>query len=254
MTLENFRKIRITLDDVNKPILRKIMAKEGDFNGRELELQIIDGHEFAELKNATVTLYWKHLAMGNSGNKNFLAVDRSKGIFSVTYPEAMLNAGNVLAYVSISMPGRVIPTTDFIITVEGSGFDAVAAVASNDFQALNEALLQIKQYQAQIDSIKAGLIRQGENLIGSERTKFEQLFNEIQPKMDGLEQQFNDAMANLTVDSEVITGRTSTVTGDNYTTVGKRLDEMETMTVLGNRKAYFEIKNGQPRLKLEEIE
>lgn len=253
MTLENFRKIRITLDDVNKPILRKIMAKEGDFNGRELELQIIDGHEFAELKNATVTLYWKHLAMGNSGNKNFLAVDRAKGIFSVTYPEAMLNAGNVLAYVSITMPGRVIPTTDFIITVEGSGFDAVAAVASNDFQALNEALLQINQYQAQIDSIKADLVRQGENLIGSERTKFEQLFNEIKPQMDGLEQQFNDAMANLTVDSEVITGRTSTVTGDSYGTVGKRLDEMETMTVLGNHKAYFEIKDGRPRLRLEEI-
>lgn len=253
MSLENFRKIRITLNDVNKPILRKIVAKEGDSNGRELELQIIDGHEYPELANATVTLYWKHLAMGNSGNKNFTAVDRSKGIFSVTYPEAMLNAGNVLAYVSISMPGRVIPTVDFIITVEGSGFDAVAAVASNDFQALNDALRQVSQYQAQIDDILDDLRRQGENLVGSERTRFEQLFNEIQPQMDGLEQQFNDAMANLTQDSEVIAGRTSTTTGESYSTIGKRLDEMEVMTVLENHKAYFEIKDGRPRLRLEEI-
>ena len=56
-----------------------------------------------------------------------------------------------------------------------------------------------------------------------------------------------------TMYSEVTAGRTSTVTGDSYATVGNRLDEMETMTVIGNHKAYFEIKDGRPRLRLEEI-
>ena len=56
-----------------------------------------------------------------------------------------------------------------------------------------------------------------------------------------------------TMYSEVTAGRTSTVTGDSYSTIGKRLDEMETMTVIGNHKAYFEIKDGRPRLRLEEI-
>lgn len=253
MTLENFRKVRIELDHVNKPTFKKIVAKEGDWNGRELEVQIINGHQFENLANATVTLYWKHLALGNSGNKNFEAVDRSKGVFKVAYPEAMLSAGNVLAHIAITVPGRNIPNVNFIIKVEGSGFDAVAAVASNDFQALNEALLQVKQYQAEIDGIKADLRNQGQSLIGQERAKFEQLFNEIRPQMDGLEKQFNDAMANLTQDSEVISGRTSTVTGDSYSSIGKRLDEMEVMTVLENQKAYFEIEDGRPRLRLEEF-
>lgn len=253
MALDNFRKIQIILNRADEPIYRKLIASEGDRNGRELEVQLTNHYVLADLPGVKLRLYWKHSKLGNQGIEPFQAVDSSKGLFKVTYPNTMLNVGNVNCSIEIQDGNKFTRTRTFTVLVEGSGFNAQTAIASDDYQALNEALIKIQKYQTQIDSIKADLVRQGENLIGSERTKFEQLFNEIQPQMDGLEQQFNDAMANLTQDSEVIAGRTSTTTGESYSTIGKRLDEMEVMTVLENHKAYFEIKDGRPRLRLEEI-
>lgn len=253
MSLENFRKIRIALHDSNDPVLRKLVAKEGDRNGRELEVQLTNRNVLENQTGVTLQFYWHNLRVGNQGIKKFNTVDSSRGLFKVAYPDSMLNAGNVSCYVQIQDGQKITNTRTFTVLVEGSGFDAQTVIASDDYQALNDALIEVNRYQSQISDILDDLKRQGDNLRESERIKFEQLFNDIRPQIDGLEQQFNDAVANLTQDSEVITARTSTETGDSYASLGARLDEVETMTVLGSHKGYFEMDNGQPRIRLEEI-
>lgn len=253
MTLENFRKIRITLHESNAPVLRKLIAKEGDRDGRELEIQLINRSVLENQSDVSLRFYWRNLRMGNQGIENFDVVDRSEGLFKVAYPTSMLNAGNVSCYVQIIDGQKITNTRTFTVLVEGSSFDAQTVIASDDYQALNDALIEVNRYQTQISNILDDLKSKGDNLRESERTRFEQLFNDFAPKIDGLQTQFNEAVANLTQDSEVITARTSTETGDSYDSLGARLDEVETMTVLGSHKGYFEIENGQPRIRLEEI-
>lgn len=261
MSLENFRKLRIVLDHIDRPIYQKTVAKEGDSNGRELEVQLVNLNVLENLSGVNLVLYWKNLAVGNQGDKDFEAVDRKKGKFRISYPEAMLNKGYVTCYVSVQQDGdKIMNTLNFTVEVEGSGYDANAAIASDDFQAMNDALLRINKYQADIDRIKNEIISAGDDLISSEKSRIRDILKDVKPKIEGLESQFNDAVANLTEDSEIITGRSSTVTGESYDTIGNRMDGMEERQLANNldsnkkHEVFLEIKDGQPRLKLEEIE
>lgn len=258
--LENFRKLRITLSRANEAVYRKIIAKEGDVNGRELEVQLINNGIVEDLSAINLRLDWKNLTAGNSGMHTFEAVDKSKGLFKISYPPSMLNKGSVTASIAI-MEGskRITNTRNFTIIVEKSGVDAQTVIASDDFQALNDALIQINKYQAQIDGIKADIRADADDLIESERIRIGKILDEIEPRLDGLESQLDDAISNVTVDSEVITARSSTATGKNYTTLSNRLDDTEETNLLKNldtnKKSIIslEIKNGQPRLRMEEI-
>lgn len=253
MALQNFNKISISLHNANDPIMKKLFAKEGDRNGRELEVQLNDGHSLQSANNLNLRLYWKHLAQGNQGIEPFEKDDNGDGLFNVTYPDSMMNAGNVEAWIQIQDGSKLIGSVNVLIVIQGSGFDAMAVVASDDYKALNDALNEVNRWQSQIDVIKNNLQQQADALLRGEEAKFDALEAEYRNTIDGLRTQFNDAVANLTVDSELITARTSTETGDSYETVGERLDEIETMIVLENHKAYFELANGRPRLRLEEI-
>lgn len=147
MSFNKFNKVEIILRDANEPILRKLFAKEGDYNGRELQVKIIDGGAVKDLSNLSLRLYWKHLNMKNQGIEPFDATDASKGVFEVTYPNNMMNEGNVLVWIQIYNNDTLIGTPNTIIEVEGSGFDAVAAVASDDYKALNDALLRVEHIE-----------------------------------------------------------------------------------------------------------
>lgn len=259
MALENFRKMRITLTNANEAIYQKIVAKEGDTGGRVLEVQLIDGLQKESLSSVQVILRWKHLRHGTQGDANFQVVDASKGVFKVTYPEAMLLAGHVQAFIQINVGGDIISTRNFTIFVEGSGFDAQTAIASDDYQALNEALIEVNKYQSQIDSIKNNLQNQADALLRDEKAEFDDLQANYEPLLLGLQSQFDDVMANLTVDSELIAIRTSTTTGKSYSTASNRLDDMEDRQVVEDVDTEdrflmsLEVSNGTPRLKVEEI-
>lgn len=260
MTLENFRKMKVSLNGANRAVYKKLLAKEGDLNGRELEVQLVDGSMLEDLKDVELVLYWKNLSMGNQGDKYFDAVDRKKGIFKVSYPESMLNRGNVTCSIAIIQGGeRITNTLNFTVQVQGSGYGAQTAIASDDFQALNDALITVSKYQNEIDDILDSIIQAGDSLIATEKSRIRDILNAITPRIDGLESQFNDAVANVTSDSEVIVARSSTTTGESHGTIGKRMDGIEEMQVANNldtnkkHKVYLEVESGQPRLRLEEI-
>lgn len=232
MSLKNFRTIDIVWQHSKMRFMKKLRVASSDDRGRILSVQVAGGQQLSS--DAGLRLYWKNRDDTN-GFHDFQLVNAEQNIYEIYYPRDLLkNVGEVKAWLHLTDNTGSITSEYFFVTVF-EGIDLNGIEASDSMRALTDALVQINEYQANIDNILSGLEAEYANFTS------------------GLQIQFNDAMANLTQDSEVIAGRTSTTTGESYSTIGKRLDEMEVMTVLENHKAYFEIKDGRPRLRLEEI-
>ena len=163
-----------------------------------------------------VIFNWKHLQKGHSGNVYFEEEDVVKGKYVVAYPSQMLFAGIVTCYFTVIDGEKITNTKNVTLTVE-KGETGELIVAENDFSILQDALIQINQYQNEIDTIKADLINQVNNIIDTEQDKFDNLEANYAPQLQAVLAQFNDAMANLTIDSEVITARTSLATESTTT-------------------------------------
>ena len=258
MSLENFRRVDYRLDRANGYIPDNLFAKEGDYNGRELLVQLTDGGVETDTTGVQMIFNWKHLQKGHSGNVYFEEEDVVKGKYVVAYPSQMLFAGIVTCYFTVIDGEKITNTKNVTLTVE-KGETGELIVAENDFSILQQALIQINQYQNQIDNIKSDLIRQVDELLITEQTKFDELESNYAPQLHAVLQQFNDAMANLTQDSEVITARTSLATGINYDTLALILQAIENRQLVRNLDtgkeytAVLELSSGQPRLKIEEV-
>jgi hypothetical protein len=343
MSLENFRRVDYRLDRANDYIPDNLFAKEGDYDGRELVIQLTNDGTETDTTGVQVIFNWKHLQKGHSGNKYFDEIDLTKGIYKVTYPNEMLFAGYVTSWFTIVDHGKIINTKNNVpLTVE-KGETGELIVAENDFTILQQALIQINQYQNEIDTIKQGLIEQIDlfmankeqqltteinqllaqkealideqvalvevsrqniqatdqdlsmqasalinnktdeidqmitakqvllddlhslkeekldNLYATEKAELDQLEANYAPQLQAVLSQFNDAMANLTIDSEIITARTSLATGVSYDSLALILQAIENRQLfhdMDTGKEYittFEVSDGQPRLKIEEV-
>ncbi|TLQ08843.1 hypothetical protein FEZ48_02865 [Marinilactibacillus psychrotolerans] len=259
MSLENFRKASILLHKADDPILKRLVASEGEHDGRQLEVQLTNRYVLEAQRGVKLRLYWRHLRMGNQGITDFETKDVEKGLFIVSYPESMLNAGNVSCFVQVIDGHRITNTQTFTVVVEGSRFSAQTAIASDEYTALNDALIRLDNYQKDIDSIKQNLQSQADALISNEKAEFDQLQADYEPLLLGLQSQFDDVMANLTTDSELIAARSSNATGESYSTAGSRLDSIEKRQIVEDidtserHTVSLEIKGGMPRIKLEEV-
>lgn len=269
MALDSFRRVDFRLNKANDYIPDNFFAKEGDYNGRELVVQITNGSVVTETQGIQMILNWKHLNKGHSGNKYFEGLDITKGIYKVSYPTQMLFAGKVSCFITIVDNEKITNTRNFNLKVE-AGADGNLIVAENDFSILQQALIQINQYQNQIDNIKSDLIRQVDELLNTEQTKFDELYeNEKEefdylqanyaPLLQSLQSQFDNVIANVTVDSELIAVRSSGATGKSYDSAGTRIDDVENRQIIKNiddgniRVGFLEVENGRPRLRIEEV-
>lgn len=129
-------------------------AKEGDYNGRELVVQITNAGEIESQHDVSLNLGWRHNIVGNSGLTPFEEEDVSKGIFKIIYPNEMLSAGNVTAYIQIVENDKVINTRDFTIEVENNTLNARAIVLDDSFETLNKALTTVSQYDNRIENLE----------------------------------------------------------------------------------------------------
>lgn len=125
-------------------------AKEGDYNGRELVVQITDAGEVSNQNSVSLNLGWRHNSAGNSGLDPFSVVDASKGIFKINYPTEMLIAGDVTASIQILDGEKITLTRNFKITVEKNPISEDAIVSENSFSVLQEALKTVNQYDGRI--------------------------------------------------------------------------------------------------------
>ena len=269
MTLENFRRVDLKLNKANDYIPDNFFAKEGDYNGRELVVQITDNCVVTDTTGIQLIFNWQHLGQGHKGSLYFDEIDLSKGIYSVHYPTQMMFVGKVSAFITVVDGNKITNTRNFNLTV-GPGGDDSLIVAENDFSILQQALIQINQYQNQIDNIKSDLIRQVDELLNTEQSKFDELYdNEKEefdylqanyaPLLQSLQSQFDNVIANVTVDSELIAVRSSGATGKSYDSAGNRIDDVENRQIIKNiddgniRVGFLEVENGRPRLRIEEV-
>lgn len=269
MALDSFRRVDFRLNKANDYIPDNFFAKEGDYNGRELVVQITNGSVVTETQGIQLILNWKHLNKGHSGNKYFEELDITKGIYKVSYPTQMLFAGKVSCFITIVDNEKITNTRNFNLKVE-AGADGNLIVAENDFSILQQALIQINQYQNQIDAIKADLVNQFDQLhdtqearlnelYDSEKEEFDYLQANYAPLLQSLQSQFDNVIANVTIDSELIAVRSSGATGKSYDSAGNRIDDVENRQIIKNidngeiRVGFLEIENGRPRLRIEEV-
>ena len=147
MALDKFRRIDMQINRANDYQIETQFVKEGDYNGRELVVQITDAGEVSNQSGVSLNLGWKHNSAGNSGLDPFTVVDASKGIFKITYPTEMLITGDVTASIQVLESGRITLTRNFKITVENNPIDEGAIVSENSFTVLQEALVKVNDLE-----------------------------------------------------------------------------------------------------------
>lgn len=132
-------------------------VKEGDYNGRELVVQITNAGEVSDQTGVSLNFGWRHDSVGNTGLDPFTIVDASKGIFKITYPTEMLIAGDVTASIQILEGVKITLTRNFKITVERNPVNEDAIVSENSFTVLQEALKTVNQYDSRIANVEDGI-------------------------------------------------------------------------------------------------
>lgn len=156
MSLDKFRRIDMQINRANDYQIETQFVKEGDYNGRELVVQITNAGEVSNQTGVSLNLGWHHEDAGNSGLDPFTVVDASKGIFKITYPTEMLIAGDVTASIQILDGEKITLTRNFKITVEKNPITEDAIVSENSFTVLQEALKTVSQYDNRISGLETG--------------------------------------------------------------------------------------------------
>lgn len=157
MTLDKFRRIDLRLDKAYGYIPDNQFAKQGDYNGVELVVQLADNGVVKDQSGTQLLFKWGHNQRKNSGQKYFEALDLSQGVFKVTYPTQMLFEGTVTATIHIIQDGNIIPTRNFTLRVEKDPTNDNLVVAENDFSVLQEALLQVNEWNGKFEEKYNGL-------------------------------------------------------------------------------------------------
>lgn len=170
MTLDNFRKINITLNKANQHILEPQIAKVGDVNGRELVVQLIDGGVIKDQTGVTLKLNWQH-ANGNQGSETFSALDAQQGLFSVYYPDNMLYRGTVTANISINENSKITNSLNFQIAVQGNVFDGSAV-------EVDGILFTLKDLKDQLNERNSNIVD-----LENRQTLVESQFNSLQQEI-----------------------------------------------------------------------
>lgn len=148
MSLDNFRSDFRKIDKINQSYIEPLYAKQGDYNGRDLIVQITDGGEVKDQTGVTLNLGWKHESIGNSGLEPFSVLDVSQGMFKVSYPTELLNPGRVSGVIQIIEDGKIGHTFNVTIVVDKNPIDETAVVSDNAFTTLQDALLRVESVAA----------------------------------------------------------------------------------------------------------
>lgn len=140
MNLTEFRRSYIKLDKASQSYITPQYVKQGDYNGRELIVQITDGGAVKDMTGVSLELGWKHESIQNAGLEPFAELDVSQGLFKVAYPTELLNPGRVLCAIRVSENGTVTNSMNFTVTVEANPFDDTTLVSDNAFTLLEQLI------------------------------------------------------------------------------------------------------------------
>ncbi|MEH7490825.1 SGNH/GDSL hydrolase family protein [Neobacillus niacini] len=163
MALTKFRSVDIRLDKANDFFMSSQFAKVGEYNGRDLIVQVTDGGIEKDQTGVQLNFGWYHEQKKNRGLMPFTVVDITKGIFKASYPAEMLIEGTVVGVIQIVENGKITPTRNFRITVESNPIDEETIVVENNFSILQDAIIKANNlesnYVVRIDEVNANLLQ-----------------------------------------------------------------------------------------------
>nr|WP_285800893.1 GDSL-type esterase/lipase family protein [Exiguobacterium sp. s124] len=128
------------MDKASQSYITPQYVKQGDYNGRELIVQITDGGAVKDMTGVSLELGWKHESIQNAGLEPFSELDVTQGLFKVAYPTELLNPGRVLCAIRVSENGTVTNSMNFTVTVEANPFDDTTLVSDNAFTLLEQLI------------------------------------------------------------------------------------------------------------------
>ena len=140
----------VQIDTINTRVNADIFAKEGDANSRGMVVQITENGMIKDTTGITLRLQWSHISVAVSGFTDFEVVDATKGLYKVKYPTSMLHRGRVEAFIRITDNGILSGTRNLMITVERMVGSDKTIEASDDFSALQTALIQLDAWNVTI--------------------------------------------------------------------------------------------------------
>jgi hypothetical protein len=132
MSLANFRRVNIRLDKANEYYIETQFAKFGDYNSRELVVQVTDADVIKDQTGVTLNFGWMHNSVNNTGLEPFQELDVLTGLFGLNYPSEMMNAGTVTCVIHIIEEGKITVSRYFNVIVEASPIDETTIVSENE--------------------------------------------------------------------------------------------------------------------------
>lgn len=164
MALNNFRSVNLKIDKADDYFISNQFAKDGDYNGRKLVVQVTNGGLIESQTGVALNLGWQHQKALNKGLDPFVVVDATQGIFEIAYPAEMMQTGNIIAVIQVIESGKITETRNFTIQVEASPIDEGAIVSENSFTVLQDALLKTNDWHGRFDKVEADYIAEAERV------------------------------------------------------------------------------------------
>lgn len=166
MAIDNFRRTDVVLDKANGYILDEQFGKVGDIKGRDLVVQITNNGVIQDQSGLKLVLAWTHNQIKNTGIEPFIPLNAAQGIFKVTYPAEMMNEGFVTANIGIVQSGGTTFTRNFTLRVEKNAGNADAAITSDSWTVLVDALEKVNNAEQLLKNTIAGLEEKYGSSIG----------------------------------------------------------------------------------------
>lgn len=166
MAIDKFRRTDVVLDKANSYILDEQFGKVGDIKGRDLVVQITNDGVIQDQSGIKLVLAWTHNQVKNTGIEPFEELNVQQGIFKVTYPAEMMNEGTVTANIGVVQENGTTFTRNFTLRVEKNAGNADAAITSDSWTVLVEALEKVNEAEQLLKDTIAGLEEKYGSSIG----------------------------------------------------------------------------------------
>ncbi|HFU6522664.1 TPA: hypothetical protein ACJI8N_002586, partial [Enterococcus hirae] len=160
MAIDQMKVVNLIISKIDEDVIPNQIAVQGEQSGRGLDVQVTNGGSIEPQPDINLTLFWKHLTVKNSngeylqGIDSFKAVDRTIGLFRTEYVANMMHPGDIEAYIQITTPHSVTRTKPFNIKVTKVSYDEESTIKSDSFTALQDALMNMTQYDGQLNKLE----------------------------------------------------------------------------------------------------
>lgn len=151
--LDNFRKVGVVWNHSTNQIYQPMRVASSDDHGRKLVVQVTNDSVLENTQGVELRLYWE--IRDKKGFNDFELIDAEHGIYEIYFSRGMLeNKGTHKAWLHATDTTGSITSEAFGIEVF-KGIDLEAVEGTDDFSALNSALVRVVEIESQEEDRQA---------------------------------------------------------------------------------------------------